>query len=225
VHPLPKAAYQAPKPKAIDSGTDLGDVTIPEDEGEDEAEGLGHDDVTADHAQESEHTEIQALLVRLGAAMGYQCFVARGDQNRTWQAKRLAVMPGVTSRLPTQFNDATNKIIEQIDVLWLDDNAIAAAFEVERTTSVYSGLLRMSDLRLMQPNLDVPIFVVAPGARREKVLKEVNRPTFKKPLAHICRYIPFEALREGVAQHSDLLTYLPIGWLREELAESCDLDE
>lgn len=220
---LPKAAYQAPKPKAVDSGTDLGDVTIPEDE--EEAEVTAGAGAAIAEGQESEHTEIQALLVRLGGAMGYRCFVARGDQNKTWNGKTLASLPGVTNKLPTQFNDATNRVIEQIDVLWLDDNAIAAAFEIERTTSIYSGLLRMSDLRLMQPNLDVPIFVVAPDLRREKVLKEVNRPTFKKPLAHVCRYIPFDALREGVAQHSDLLNYLPIGWVREELAESCSLEE
>jgi len=37
-------------------------------------------------------------------------------------------------------------------------------------------------LRLMQPNLDIPIFVVAPDARwRDKVLKGVNRPSPRKP--------------------------------------------
>jgi hypothetical protein len=61
----------------------------------------------------------------------------------------------VVDRLPTHFNDATDRVVELIDVLWLDDNA-AAAFEVERSTVIYSGLLRMSDLLVMQPNLDTP---------------------------------------------------------------------
>ena len=52
--------------------------------------------------------------------------------------------------LPTQFNEATNRTIELIDVLWLKGNSIVAAFEVECTTSVYSGLLRMSDLLALQ---------------------------------------------------------------------------
>ncbi|MGB8379849.1 MAG: hypothetical protein WCG47_01155 [Dermatophilaceae bacterium] len=86
-NPLPRAAYQAPKPKAVDSGTDLGDVTIPEDE--EEADSLVEADAATGDAQESEHTEIQALLVRLGGSMGYQCFVARGDQNKTWNGKSL----------------------------------------------------------------------------------------------------------------------------------------
>ena len=40
-------------------------------------------------------------------------------------------------------------------MLWLKGNAIVAAFEVESTTSIYSGLLRMSDLVAMQPNLNM----------------------------------------------------------------------
>jgi hypothetical protein len=48
--------------------------------------------------------------------------------------------------LPLQFDEATNRTIELIDVLWLQGNAIVAAFEIESTTSIYSGLLRMADL-------------------------------------------------------------------------------
>jgi hypothetical protein len=49
-------------------------------------------------------------------------------------------------RLPTQFDKETNEIIEEIDVLWLSGQMIMAAFEVEHSTSIFSGLLRMSDL-------------------------------------------------------------------------------
>ncbi len=70
--------------------------------------------------------------------------------------------------LPTQFNEATNKTIELIDVLWLKGNSIVAAFEVECNTSVYSGLLRMSDLLSLQPNLDINLYLVAPDERHNK---------------------------------------------------------
>jgi hypothetical protein len=81
------------------------------------------------------------------------------------------------------------------DLLWLDGNAIVAAFEIEGTTSIYSGLLRISDLLARQPNISVPLFLVAPEERREKVIQQVNRPTFermKPPLVDVCRYISFE---------------------------------
>jgi hypothetical protein len=69
-------------------------------------------------------------------------------------------MPNMLEELPTQFNDATNRTIELIDVLWLKGNTILAAFEIEATTSIYSGLLRMSDLLALQPNLDLALYLV-----------------------------------------------------------------
>ena len=103
--------------------------------------------------------------------------------------------------LPTQFNEATNRTIELIDVLWLKGNAIVTAFEVECTTSIYSGLLRMCDLLALQPNLEIPLYLVAPDEREAKVEQEMLRPTFNlaygdRPLVKRCGFIPFSRLSE-----------------------------
>jgi hypothetical protein len=94
----------------------------------------------------------------LGRDMGFDLWVARNDRSKTWNGTALGALPGMVERLPTQFNEATNRTIELIDVLWLKGNSILAAFEVEATTSVYSGLLRMSDLLALQPNLSINLF-------------------------------------------------------------------
>jgi hypothetical protein len=110
-----------------------------------------------------------------------------------------------------------------IDVLWLRGSAIVAAFEIESTTSIYSGLLRMSDLISMQPNLAMPLYIVAPDDRREKVKEEINRPTFSKlptPLSDLCRYIPFSALRTNIHKAGPLVKYLNPQFL-EDFAEVC----
>jgi hypothetical protein len=110
-------------------------------------------------------------------------------------------------QLPTQFNEATNRTIELIDVLWLKGNSIVAAFEVESTTSIYSGLLRMSDLLALQPNLSIDLFLVAPDDRRDKVESELMRPTFKlheKPLASICGFLAFDSLTDKLNAIRDL---------------------
>jgi len=102
-------------------------------------------------------------------------------------------------RLPTQLNEATTRTIELIDVLWLSGNSIVAAFEVECTTTVYSGLLRMSDLFAFQPNLDINLYLVAPDERRDKVEQKLLRPTLnlrEKPLPRICGFLPFTTLCE-----------------------------
>jgi hypothetical protein len=93
--------------------------------------------------------------------------------------------------------------IELVNVLWLKGNAVVAAFEIESTTSIYSGLLRMSDLIAMQPNLNIPLYLVAPDERRQKVFAEVNRPTLSRlspPLVDLCRFIAFSALRDQLGQ-------------------------
>lgn len=164
--------------------------------------------VTASETPESaesattRHSEIQYQLLTLGAELGLDVWVARGDRNRKWKGNTLGSLPKMLDRLPTQFNEATTRTIEFIDVLWLTGNSIVAAFEVECTTSVYSGLLRMSDLMALQPNLDIKIYLVAPDERRDKVEQELLRPTFslrEKPLAKICGFLPFDVLCEKLA--------------------------
>ena len=155
----------------------------------------------------TQHTEIQYHLLRLGAQMGLRVWVAKNDRNRSFEGQVLGDLPGNVSELPAQFNDATIRTIELIDVLWLGDNSIVAAFEVEATTSVYSGLLRMSDLLALQPNLNLNLFLVAPDGRRAKVRQEISRPTFtylEKPLPEVCGFVSFERLMEKVKGISKL---------------------
>jgi hypothetical protein len=85
----------------------------------------------------------------------------------------------------------------------------------------------MSDLIVMQPNLNIPLYLVAPDDRREKVMIEVNRPTFsrlKPPLSEICRYISFSALKDQIQKVATYIRFLKPEFL-EELSESCVLEE
>ena len=169
------------------------------------------------------HTEIQWLLLHLGSAMGLDLWVARNDRSRRYVGQAFADMEGMLRELPRQFDPASMGIVEHIDVLWLREQAIIAAFEIESTSSIYSGLLRMADLVALQPNLHIPLYIVAPDARRRKVLAEINRPTFRRlrpPLADICRYIPFSRLRTRYQEVADLLPHINPTIL-DDIAENC----
>lgn len=177
------------------------EVAIPEPEEFDEQEAaqyLPSEDVARSATQ---HTEIQYALLCLGADMGLDVWVAKNDRTKKWNRQMLGMLPRMVSELPTQFNEATNRTIELIDVLWLKGNTFVAAFEVEATTSIYSGLLRMSDLLSLQPNLDINLYLVAPDERRNKVEQEILRPTFEmreKPLSSVCGFLAFSTLMEKV---------------------------
>jgi hypothetical protein len=157
------------KPKALEAK--IGLVTVPGSE----AEPASEDSPAEELAKEpTAHTEIQALLLQLGSEMGFDVWVAKNDRSKSHYGLIFSEMPKMKSALPLQFDNATNRTIELIDVLWLKGNAIIAAFEIESTTSIYSGLLRMADLLAMQPNINIPLYLVAPDERRDKVMEEVN---------------------------------------------------
>ena len=103
-------------------------------------------------------------------------------------------------QLPLNYDDTTLKTIENIDVLWLKGRSIVRAFEVEHTTSIYSGILRMADLMALQPNLDIKAHIVAPEERREKIFQEITRPVFSlldgKPLSERCSFISYDSIIE-----------------------------
>ncbi len=98
------------------------------------------------------------------------------------------------------YDIGTLRTIENIDVLWIRGSAIARAFEIEHTTAVYSGLLRMADLLAMQPNMRIKLHVAAPEARRQKVFQEILRPVFSLleggPLSECCSFISYNSILE-----------------------------
>lgn len=163
-----------------------GVITLPaEDELEQEAE------------SSTDHTRLQHLLARMGSSMGYDVFVPAADRRKSWKGESIESLPNLVTELKLPLIPEALRIVREIDVLWLDSGAVVAAFEIERTTSVYSGLLRMSDLLALQPNLSIDCFIVAPDEKRDRVIAQVNRATFarmKTPLSSICRYIPFSDL-------------------------------
>jgi hypothetical protein len=213
----------AHRPKALRSS--VGAVTLPEDD--ESAEPVADDREVSEVSKEpTVHTEVQFQLLKLGADMGLKVWVARNDKNREWRGKPFSELPSLMPSLPHQFDLVTNRIIEMIDVLWLSGPAIVAAFEIESTTSIYSGLLRMSDLLALQPNLNIPLFLVAPEDRRSKVISEINRPTFSQlnpPLVDVCRYISFESLSAKVSEVAQFVRYLKPDFL-QEISESCEVE-
>lgn len=154
-------------------------------------------------AEARESIRIQTLLAEIGSRMGMQIWLPKADRSPVlseWKGDH----PPLLDRLPLNYDETTLKTIEQIDVLWLKGRSIRRAFEVEHTTSVYSGILRMADLLALQPNMDIKLHIVAPYARREKVLQELRRPVFslleRGPLFESCTYLSYDSVHELAEQ-------------------------
>ena len=176
-------------------------VSVPEDQE------IDNELVTPSEVRES--IRVQALLAEIGTRMGMQIWLPRSDRSSViaeWRGEPALVL----DRLPLNYDDTTLRTIEQIDVLWLKGRAIRRAFEIEHTTSVYSGILRMADLLALQPNMDIRLHIVAPDSRREKVFQEIRRPVFslldRGPLSENCTFLSYQSVRELAHEHH--LSYL-----------------
>ena len=172
------------------------EVTVPRDE--DESEDRDADIAEAKPVEARKSIQIQAKLARIGAVMGFKVWVPRSDRGRVSELLHATEQVALLQELPLNFDGTTTYTIEQIDVLWLRGRAIYRAFEVEQTTAVYSGLLRMADLLALQPNMDIRLHIVAPDERRDKVFTEMKRPVFsvleRGPLSRRSTFLSYESV-------------------------------
>lgn len=147
-----------------------------------------------------ESHRVQSAIARIGAEMGFRIWVPKSDKQKVFSEIPDDLRSMFLDILPLNYDDATLKTIEQIDVIWLKGRSMSRAFEVEHTTAIYSGLLRMADLLALQPNMNIRLHIVAPAEKHDKVLREIKRPVFslldRGPLYENCSYLPYEAIKE-----------------------------
>jgi hypothetical protein len=169
------------------------------------------DEPPATPAEESAHSKAQHAIIQLGKSAGCSVWVASNDRTRLYKGQALG--NGCLTALPDMgFNKDATLRIALIDVIWIRHGAPLCAFEVETTTTVYSGLLRMSDLLALVPAIKIDLFIVAPRARLQKVREELNRPTFQKiGLSSFCRFVATEDLDELLSKVEGLAGYIQPG--------------
>lgn len=167
------------------------------------------------------HLEMVVKLVELGTTLGCDVWVASDERGKSLGGFTIA--DHVLGDFPAVGLDPESKdLVRTIDVLWIRGRGITAAFEVEATTSVYSGLLRMSDLVALQPNTSIDLYIVAPDERAKKVREQIVRPTFEAfepPLRKKCRYLSESSLSRILEADPRLLKNLAPAVVKEYAEE------
>ncbi|MFC7694470.1 type II restriction endonuclease [Paeniroseomonas aquatica] len=160
--------------------------------------------LAAAREEDETHTAVQGWLRDLGLSLGYDVWIAANDRNRLLGDGRLG--DGCLAVLPGFATGAGADAVRLIDVLWLDkaSNRIVAAYEVEHTTSIYSGIVRMLDLALGPEAHSLEgMFLVAPDGREHEVRDQLARPAFSRVADLKVRYLPYgelKANRETIAR-------------------------
>jgi hypothetical protein len=166
----------------------------------------------------SDHAKMQWKLARLGLKAGEHIWIPLADQGRLQKLFDF----NDCDREFTAGIDLPHSYVENIDVVWKHEFRIDAAYEVENSTVIYSGLLRFADLTVLAPNTLYPMFIVAPGGRRGQVRDQLRRPAFQQlRLAEKVRFLSYEAVEEIEQFFSYSSTGLSVGLINgkaEQLA-------
>lgn len=161
-------------------------------------------EIADEHKEENIHTQMQYHLLKIGIALGYDAFPAINDRSK--QHKGTAFSFLCKSDFPSLNCDKdTESTIKLIDVLWFkkSTNNVIAAFEVEKSTSIYSGILRLTDLHYSIANGDETFYIVIPDGREKDVQFQLQRPSIKNSSINI-KYILFSDLE----RHCDAICLL-----------------
>ncbi|MBT0663062.1 hypothetical protein KI809_02010 [Geobacter pelophilus] len=156
-----------------------------------------HQEVQEEIREENEHLRMQFLLTDIGNDLGYDVFVATNDRNKSLNGRSLQFLT-LPELPPLDFPPEVAKTVSLIDVIWVsrDSKKIECAFEIEKSTSIYSGMLRLMDLASSLGDRQYDFFLVAPDKREKEVLAQLNRPSFQTSTCIGLRYILFSELEE-----------------------------
>jgi len=163
------------------------------------------------------HTQVQWMLAKIGKKLGCNVWIAKNDRNNEYHGERLGDF-SIEKFPEIGMERSVQNKLEYIDVVWFKGTRrIVAAFEVEHTTSIISGILRLSDLTIMSPNLNFTFYIIVPENRLQDVRNELSRPTFQNAgLNEMCGFFSEELLAEkfkGIIEFADKPTSI------ERLAE------
>jgi len=150
-------------------------------------------------------------VVHINPEMLYDVIAAANDRSKGHNGKPFSFM--CLKTFPAlEVDKPTFKTITLIDAVWFEKgtNQVICAFEVEKSTSIYSGILRLKDLYHSFPDHPPTLYLVVPDKREKDVVFQLQRPSMRVGGIEI-HYILFSALRADCdaicrfGDHQDIL--------------------
>jgi len=158
-------------------------------------------EVESEQQEEDLHTEMQFRLLTVGKALGYDVISASNDRSKSHKGTNFSFL-SLPDFPKLDVNKETYNTICLIDIVWFEKGTKKpiCAFEVEKSTSIYSGILRLTDLSYSFAESEQHLYIVLPNNREKEVVMQLSRPSIKSSQTKI-QYILFSDLRE----HCDAL--------------------
>lgn len=149
------------------------------------------------------HSQVQTLIGAIGALKGFQVWIPRNDRSRIGFDG--VAKFDILNSLPSEYA-SINSIAEQVDAIWVERGSgqIQSLFEVEHSTTIYSGLLRFNDILLTAPDRKPNYSIVAEDVKRGRFARQLQRPTFKASGLHDgCSFLEYDEVFGWYGRLSD----------------------
>lgn len=151
-----------------------------------------HEEVRQEQEEENSHLRMQLTLTKMGRELGYNVWVAANDRMRSHNGVSLQSLT-LPELPPLEMAPEVLRTVSLIDVIWInrESRQIECAFEIEKSTSIYSGMLRLLDLASSLGDRKYDFFLVAPDGREKEIVAQLQRPAFKSLPSVAFRYLLF----------------------------------
>lgn len=140
-----------------------------------------------------QHLLLQHQIAEWGLNNDFRVHIATGDKNKIGEK-----LPRILDDIPKFHRDLIVDIAKRIDVLFFEKerDILTHAFEVEHTTNIYSGLLRLNDIAESYPSKEVKFYIVSHKDNKDKFYRELERPSFYLLSRYGCEFVDYEQVAE-----------------------------
>jgi hypothetical protein len=122
------------------------------------------------------HWDAMAILLQLGNLLGFETYTADPSRKSEILEKMLGEI-ALLKEIPPFTYQRHLDTVKNVDVIWFKDEFPAYCFEVEHTTGVTMGLLRLYQIRNFT---NARFFVIAPSEIISKFQTEISKDPFHK---------------------------------------------
>jgi len=141
------------------------------------------------------HEAAEAALLTIGKLLGYDTYTP--DASRTHEGRKLGEL-ATLAELPEFTNKKIMESAKNIDVVWMKEEWPEYFFEVEHTTGVTSGLLRI----YQASRTGAKLFIIGPSELLRKFEREIEKAPFRA-IKEKYRFRSYEQLEEMYATVSE----------------------
>ncbi len=121
--------------------------------------------------RESEHSEMIYYISQIGKRMGYKIWIGKKEQGATYQKKKLFNFCDYNIQKLKNINEDILDKIQNIDILWINEDRIDSEFEVENTTAITESIIRGGNIPYR-----VKRFIILPEERAEFYHRKIKEP-------------------------------------------------